>query len=161
MLSVILLSILIILLSTQSVIRHLIWQELEMAIELESGLLQVFWSVWTGKQSGQLISLLEKLNCFFFVFFLTGLITLVPLMWKWMDLFLKKNDLLRCYGCLSLLNWIGALLNIISTAQTASMKIRALIYSIKFFSPEVVPYLCKYTIQPFHGTLSSCLDRCS
>ena len=30
-------------------------------------------------------------------------------MWKWMDLLLRKNHLLRCWGWLSLLNWIGAL----------------------------------------------------
>ena len=30
-------------------------------------------------------------------------------MWKWMGLFLRKNHLLRCWGWLSLLNWIGAL----------------------------------------------------
>ena len=31
-------------------------------------------------------------------------------MWKWMGLFLRKNHLLRCWGWLSLLNWIGALI---------------------------------------------------
>ena len=30
------------------------------------------------------------------------------LMWKWMGLFLRKNHLLRCWGWLSLVNWIGA-----------------------------------------------------
>ena len=30
-------------------------------------------------------------------------------MWKWMGLFLRKNNLLRCWGWPSLLNWIGAL----------------------------------------------------
>ena len=30
-------------------------------------------------------------------------------MWKWMGLFLTKNHLLRCWGWLSILNWIGAL----------------------------------------------------
>ena len=49
-------------------------------------------------------SILEKLN----LFCLTGLITLALLMWKWMGLFLRRN-LLRCWGCLSHLNWIGAL----------------------------------------------------
>ena len=42
-------------------------------------------------------------------FRLTGLITLVLLMWKWMGLFLRKNHLLRCWVCLSLLNLIGVL----------------------------------------------------
>ena len=53
-----------------------------------------------------LISMLEKLNWFH----LTGLITLVLLMWKWMGLFLRKNHLLRCWGWPSLLNWIEALI---------------------------------------------------
>ena len=39
-----------------------------------------------------LISLLEKLN----LFRLIGFITLVLLMWKWMGLFLIKNHLLIC-----------------------------------------------------------------
>ena len=30
-------------------------------------------------------------------------------MWKWMGLFLSKNDILKCWGWLSLLNWIVAL----------------------------------------------------
>ena len=37
-------------------------------------------------------------------------ITLVLLVWKWMGLFLRKIDLLRCWGWLSLLNWMGALM---------------------------------------------------
>ena len=28
-------------------------------------------------------------------------------LWKCMDLILRKSHLLRCWGCLSLLNWIG------------------------------------------------------
>ena len=35
---------------------------------------------------------------------------MVVLMWKWIGLFLRKNHLLRCWGWLSLLNWIGALM---------------------------------------------------
>ena len=60
---------------------------------------------WTGAGSGLLISMLEKLN----YFHLTGLKTLVLLMWKWMGLFVRKKHFLRCWGWLSLLNWIGAL----------------------------------------------------
>ena len=48
----------------------------------------------------------RKLNWFH----LTGLITLVLLMWKWMGLFSRKDNLLRCWGWLSLLKWIGALI---------------------------------------------------
>ena len=88
MLSVTLLSILIILLSTLGVIRHLIYE-----------------TMWTEAGSGLLISMPEKFNWFH----LTRLITKVLLMWKRTGLFLRKNHLLRCWGWLSLLNWIGAL----------------------------------------------------
>ena len=40
---------------------------------------------------------------------MADLITLVLLMWQWMGLFLRKNNLLRCWGWLSVPNWIGAL----------------------------------------------------
>ena len=43
------------------------------------------------------------------MFHLTGLIALVLLMWKWIGLLLRKNHVLRCWGWLSLLNWIRAL----------------------------------------------------
>ena len=33
----------------------------------------------------------------------------MPLIWKWMGLFLRKHHLVRCWGWLSRLNWIGAL----------------------------------------------------
>ena len=49
-----------------------------------------------------LISMLEKLN----MFRLTSLRTLLLSMRKWLSLFLRKNHLFRCWGCLSLLNWI-------------------------------------------------------
>ena len=42
---------------------------------------------------------------------------------------------------------------IISIAKTASKKIRALIRSMKFLSPEVVLYLYKSTLQP-------CMEYC-
>ena len=48
--------------------------------------------------------MLEKLNWLH----LTSLITLVLLMWKRMCLFFRKNHFLRCWGSLSLLNWIGS-----------------------------------------------------
>ena len=68
-----------------------LWQQLESASELESDLRDIVdWS----KKCGLLISMLGKLNWFR----LTGLITLVLLMGKWMDLFLRKNHLLRCLG---------------------------------------------------------------
>ena len=89
MLSVILLSMLMILLSTPSVIKHLIcgnnWNWL-------LNLNLIYETLWTGVRSGLLISMLGKLSWFR----LTGLITMVLLMWKWMGLFLRKNHLLRC-----------------------------------------------------------------
>ena len=92
MLSAILLCMLMILLSTLSVIRHL-------------NLNLICKTLSTGAGSGLLISMLEKRN----LFTLTILITLVLFMWKWMGLYLMKNHLLRCWGWLSLLNWVGAL----------------------------------------------------
>ena len=64
-----------------------IGQQIELASELESDL----WDTWTEAGSGLVISILEKRSWFR----LTGLITLVLLMWKWMGLFLRKNHLLR------------------------------------------------------------------
>ena len=40
-------------------------------------------------------------------FRLTDLIAMVLLMWKWKGLFLRKNNILRCWGWPSLLDWIG------------------------------------------------------
>ena len=60
--------------------------------------------LWTGGESGLLISISEKLSWFH----LTCL-TLVLLIWKWTGLFLRKNHLLRCLGWLSLLKMIESL----------------------------------------------------
>ena len=78
-----------------------LWQQLKLAST---------W-IWSARHCGLgqvvalLILMLRKLNWFR----LTGLITLVLLMWKWMVLFLRKNHLSRCSGWPSLLNWIGTL----------------------------------------------------
>ena len=102
MLSVMLLSMLMILLSIPSVIRHLICSNnLKWLLNLNL----IYKTLWTRARSDMLMSMLGKVNWFC----LTGLITLVLLMWKWMGLFLKKGHLLRCGGWLSLLNWIGSL----------------------------------------------------
>ena len=75
------------------------WKQLKLTYELESDLQDtVDWN-----RSGLLISMLKRLKWFR----LTSLITLVLLIWKWMGLLLMKN-LLRCWGWLSLLNWIGS-----------------------------------------------------
>ena len=104
MLSVILLSMMMILLSSLSVIRHQICgNNLNWPLNLNL----IFDTLWTGEKSGLLISMLVKLNWFRLIA-LIGLIALVLLIWKWMGLFLRKNHLLRCWG-ISLLNWIVAL----------------------------------------------------
>ena len=77
-----------------------LWQELEMVLNLNL----IYETLWTGAGSGLLISMSEKLK----LFCLIALITLVVLMWKFMSLFLMKDHLLRCWGCLYILNWIGA-----------------------------------------------------
>ena len=126
--------------SVLSVIRHLICDNnLNWLLNLSL----IYETLWTGVRTGLLISMLGKLNWFR----LTSLITLVLLMWKWLGLFLRKNHFLRCWVWHSLLNWTGAL-KIISIAKTACKKIGTLICSMKFLSPEVALYLCKYTIHP-------------
>ena len=65
--------------------------------------------MWTEVGSYLLISMLEELNWFHF----TTLITLVLLMWKWMSLFLRKNQLLQYWGWLFLPNWIGVTLSLL------------------------------------------------
>ena len=102
MLSVILLYMLMILLFILNVIRHLICgNNLNWLLNFNL----IYKTLWTELRSGLLISMLGKLNWFR----LTGLITVVLLLWKWMGLFLRKNHPLRCWGWSSLLNWIGVL----------------------------------------------------
>ena len=101
-LSVILLSMLMILLSILSVIGHMICgNNLNWLLNLNL----IYETRRTGVRSGLLISMLGELSWFH----LTGLITMVLLMWKWVGLFLRKNHALRCWGWPSLLNWIGVL----------------------------------------------------
>ena len=70
---------------------------------------------WTWIWSMRHCGLQQKVACWFqfwkssAFFFLIGLITWVLLVWKLIGLFLRKNHLLRCWGSLSLINWIGAL----------------------------------------------------
>ena len=86
MLAVILPYMLMILLSILSVIRHLVYgNNLNLLLNLNL----IYETLWTGVRSGLLISMLGKLNWFC----LTSVITLVLLMWKWMNLLLRKNDL--------------------------------------------------------------------
>ena len=98
---------------------------------------------WGSKWLADFIA--GKLNWFY----LTALLTLLLLMWKWPGLFLRKNCLLRCWGWLSLLNWIWALI----LCLLLKLPPRKLICSIKFLSPELVLYPYKSTIQP-------CMEYC-
>ena len=100
-----------------------LWQQYSWLLNLNL----IHWSLWTGAGSGLLISVLEKIN----LFHLTGLITLVPWMWKWMGLSLRKSHCLRCWVCL---HW-GFYITCIT--KTGSKKIGAGICSMKFLSPKV------------------------
>ena len=71
-----------------------------------------FWTwIWSTRLcemragSGSLTSILEQLD----LFRMTSLITLLLLTWKRIGLLLRKSHLLRCWGWLSLQNWIGSL----------------------------------------------------
>ena len=83
------------------------WSCIWSVVTIRIGFWTLIWSkrLWTGAGSGLLIPMLEKRSWFCLI----SLITLVLLMWKEIGLFLRKNNLLRCLGWLSLLNWIGAL----------------------------------------------------
>ena len=129
MLSVILLSMLMILLFILSVTRHLICDNnLNWLLNLNL----IYQTLSTGVKSGLLILMLGKRSWFR----LTGLITMVLLMLKWMGLFLRKNHLLRYCSY------------IVSIAKTASKKIGSLIRPMKFLSPEFALYLYKSTMRP-------------
>ena len=89
MLSVMLPSMLMILLSILCVIGHLICSN---SLNWLLNLNLIYETQWTGVRGGLLISVLGKLSWFR----LTGLITMVLLMGKWVGLFLRKNHLSRC-----------------------------------------------------------------
>ena len=116
-----------------------VWQQLELASELETDLRD---TVDWGK----------KWLVDFNWFRLTGLITVIQLMWKWTGLRLRKNRLLRWWGWPSLLK-LDCGSYIFSIAKIASQKIGVLVRSMKFLSPEVVLYLYKSTIRP-------CMEYC-
>ena len=102
-----------------------LWQQLEMAVELESDLQGTVdwdrkWLVDFNAGKTQLASI-------------DYLITLMLLMQKWMGLFLTKNHLLRNCGCLSLY--------IISITKTASKKKTMLHQLQKQISRTVGPSL--------------------
>ena len=99
----------------------------------------IYETVLNGTGSGLLISMLGRVNWFH----LTGLVTLLLLMWKWMGLFLRKNHLIRWWGLTFLLNWIGA----VTLSQLLKLP-WVLILSMKLLFPEVALHLYKSTIRP-------------
>ena len=140
MLSEILLSMLMILLSILSVIRQLIWgNNLNWFLNLKL----IYETLCTDAKSGLLISMLGKLNRFY----LTSLITLVQLMWKW------NGSVLEDILGLTLSSKLDRGSYIISIAKTLSKNIGTLIRSMKFFSPELALY-------PYHSTIRPCLEYC-
>ena len=96
MLSVILLSILMILLSTLRVIRHLTCCNNNCFLNLNL----VCETLWSGVGSGLLSFSAGKPTLF--------CLTLVLFMWKWVGVFFWKNHLLKSWVWPSHLNWIGA-----------------------------------------------------
>ena len=113
------------------------WQQLELASELESDLLDTLdwvrkWLVDFSAGHTQLISFNKSIN--------TGAIDV-----KMDGSFLEEKSSFKMLGLTfsSKLDW-GSY--IISIAKTASKKIGALIYSMKFLSPEIALHLYKSTI---------------
>ena len=81
---------------------------------------------------------------------LTGLITLVLLVWKWIGLCFRKNNFLRCWGCALKLDLCSYITPI---AKIFCKKVGFLIRSMKFLSPDFVLDLYKSSIRP-------CMEYC-
>ena len=90
-------------------------------------------------------SMPEKLN----LFHLTVIRSLELLIWKLMDLFLKRNNLLWCWDGLSRLSWMGALW--LSLLLKLPSKMGALICFMIFLFLRLL----------LHGILLSCVGWCS
>ena len=88
------------------------------------------------------------------------ILSLVVLIWKWMGLFLRKKHLLRCWGCLSLLNWIGAL-TLSLLLKLHPRKLEPWLFVLWSFF--LLKLLCIFTnlAYDFEGVLLSCLGWCS
>ena len=140
MLSVILLSMLMILLSILSVIRHLICSNnLNWLLNLNL----IYKTLWTGARSGLLISMMGKTQLVSFdLSNNNGSIDV-----KMDESFYDEKSSFKMLGLTfsSKLDWSSY---IITIAKTASKKIGALIRSMKFLSPEVALYFYKSTIHP-------------
>ena len=121
-----------------------LWQQLELAFELESDLRDTLdwgkkWLVDFNAGKTQLVSFDRSNNNCSIDVKMDGFVLEEKLSFKMLGLTFSSK-----------LDW-GSY--IISIAKTASKKIGALIRSIKFLSPEVALYLCKSTIRP-------CLKYC-
>ena len=121
-----------------------LWQQIELASELESGLRDTMdwgtkWLVDFNAGKNQLVSFDHSNN--------NGSIDV-----KMDESVLEKKSSFKMLGLIfsSKLNW-GSY--IISIAKTASKKIGAFIRSMEFLSPEVALYLYKSTIRP-------CMEYC-
>ena len=121
-----------------------LWQQLELASELESDLRDTVdwgkkWLVDFNARKTQLVSFDRSNN--------NGSIDV-----KMGGSILEEKSSFKMLGLIfsSKLDWISY---IISIAKTASKKIGALIRSMKFLSPEVALYLYKSTIRP-------CMEYC-
>ena len=129
---------LMILFSVLSVIKHLICgNNSNWLLNLNL----IYETLWTGAGSGLLISMLEKLNCFFFGRSNnTGSIDV-----KMDGSVLEEKSYFKMLGLTfrSKLD-LGSYIFVIT--KTASKKIGTLIRSMKFFSPKVTRY--KFTIRP-------------
>ena len=149
MLSVILLSMLMILLSILSVIRHRICgNNLNCLLNLNL----IYETPWTGTGSGLLISMLRKLNWFR----LTQSNNTGAIDVKMDGSVLEKKSSFRMLGLTfsSKLDW-GSY--IVSISKAASRKIGELIRSMKFLSPEVALQTYK---SPMYEILVSRLGWC-
>ena len=98
MLSVILASMMIILLSTLSMIRYLICDNWNLLLKLN-----LIYVDWDGKWLVDLIVGKTQLVSF------DWSNNTEAIVWIWMALFYRKNNLLRCWAWFSLPNWIGDL----------------------------------------------------
>ena len=128
-----------------------LWQQLELASELESDLEGTVdwgrkWLVDFNVGKTQLVSF-DRSKC-------TGAIDV-----KMDGSVLEDKTSSQMLG-LTLSSKLDWSFYIVSIAKTASKKIGALIRSMKFLSPEVALYLCKSTIHVY-GILLSCLGWCS
>ena len=129
--------LLMILLSILNVTRHMICGN---SLNWLMSMNLIHETLWAWEGSVLLILMLGTLNWFRLAR------TLVLLMWKWMDLFLRKSNLFRCWCWLSLFKldygWYVS-----SIAKTASKNIGVFIRSMKLFSPETALYFYKSTIR--------------